>query len=295
MADWKAFLAKYTAFGRTPSVERYVDLFDPQGTVFHPGMAAPIGIKDIPTFIANVLTRLEDFQLIPMRWCVNTDTIFVEANNTAHVAGKRLVWPATYCITLRGERVLRGRAYYDRTEVLSHFDPALAARSLNVHATLLDSAESHDSARAGTSAASAAEIYDRFVTPYVENWKNPDPQKFAQFYSPEARMINPGFERALRREELAGYYRELRSQTPDLQLRLETWAASPGLLFLEWTAVGTFLGKPLKLPVVDRFILKDCLAVEGVAYFDGLTLRALVDPSFARFADIAGSTASVSR
>ena len=108
-------------------------------------------------------------------------------------------------------------------------------------------------------------------------------------------MINPGFERALRREELAGYYRELQSQTPDLQLRLETWAASPGLLFLEWTAVGTFLGKPLKLPVVDRFILKDCLAVEGVAYFDGLTLRALVDPSFARFADIAGSTASVSR
>ena len=70
MADWKAFLANYTAFGRTPSVERYVDLFDPQGTVFHPGMAAPIGIKDIPTFIANVLTRLEDFQLIPMRWCV---------------------------------------------------------------------------------------------------------------------------------------------------------------------------------------------------------------------------------
>src|SRR2546426_3720610 len=27
----------------------------------------------------------------------------------------------------------------------------------------------------GTSAPSAAEIYDRFVTPYVENWKNPDP------------------------------------------------------------------------------------------------------------------------
>ena len=49
MADWKTFLAKYTAFGRTPSVERYVDLFDPQGTVFHPGMAAPIddAIRDV--------------------------------------------------------------------------------------------------------------------------------------------------------------------------------------------------------------------------------------------------------
>ena len=29
MADWKAFLEKYTAFGRTPSVESYIDLFDP--------------------------------------------------------------------------------------------------------------------------------------------------------------------------------------------------------------------------------------------------------------------------
>src|SRR2546428_11732916 len=92
-------------------------------------MATPIGIKDIPTFIANVLTRLQDFQLIPVRWCVNTDTIFVEANNTAHGAGKRLVWPATHCPTLRRQRAPRGRGCYHPTAPLSHLHSALAAQS----------------------------------------------------------------------------------------------------------------------------------------------------------------------
>jgi hypothetical protein len=54
--------------------------------------------------------------------------------------------------------------------------------------------------------------------------------------------------------------------------------------------VGTFLGKPPKLPVVDRLTLKDFRAVEGVAYFDALALRALADPTVAHFADIAVST-----
>lgn len=293
MTDWRGFLEKFTAFGRNPSIERYVALFDAHGTVFHPGMAAPIGLRDIPIFITNALTRLSAFQLIPVRCCVNNDTIFVEANNTAAVAGKRIVWPATYCITLRGDRVLRGRAYYDRTEVLAHFDPTLAANGPNVHATMLDATApyrlTNAAADADTSGPGATEVYERFLKPYMQNWQNPEPRKFAEFYWPDARMINPGFDRVRTPHDLAAYYIELKLQTPDLHLRLETWAASPGLLFVEWTALGTFLGKPLQLPVMDRFTLQDFRAVEGVAYFDALALRVLADPALAHFGDISAS------
>jgi ketosteroid isomerase-like protein len=138
MKAWERFLEKYTAFGQRPAVDSYVALFDPGGTVRHPGMAQPIGRDHIPAFISGALARLPEYHLIPVHWSVTGETIFVEANNTALVDGKRRVWTATYCITLRDDRVLRGRAYYDRTEVLSHFEPALAAKGQNAHMTMLE-------------------------------------------------------------------------------------------------------------------------------------------------------------
>lgn len=99
-------------------------------------------------------------------------------------------------------------------------------------------------------------------------------------------MINPGFERPLRRDELPGYYTALKSQMKDLQLHLERWAAAPGLLFIEWTVTGQFAGHRLVLPNTDRFSLRDMLVTEGVAYFDDLALRALRNPDFSRFANV---------
>jgi ketosteroid isomerase-like protein len=293
MKPWERFLEQYTAFGQKPTVDSYVALFDPEGTVKHPGMAKSISLDHIPDFISGVLARLPEFHFIPVHWSVTGDTIFVEANNTAFVNGKRIVWPATYCITLRGDRVLRGRAYYDRTEVLSHFEPALAAQGQNAHTTLLEGVQ--PSGASASEVDTSTEVYERIVKPYVENWQHMDPERFKEFYRPNALMINPGFERPLHPHELAGYYTDLKAQIPDLQLHLEMWAASPGLLFCEWTATGTFNGKPMRLGFVDRFTLEDRHAVEGVAYFDALALRALAEPALASFADLSLSAPSAPR
>jgi hypothetical protein len=135
--------------------------------------------------------------------------------------------------------------------------------------------------------AYAASAYETIVAPYVENWRRPDPQKFAQFYSPEGRMINPGFERPLCRDELASFYTALIGGTVGLQLHLQRWAATPGLLFIQWSATGKIAGKPLDLPVIDRFTLDgNLLATEGVSYFDNLGLRAMAEPGLARFRNL---------
>jgi hypothetical protein len=286
MKPWERFLEKYVAFGEKPSRESHRRLFASDAVILHPGMAAPMPVEQYVDFIVEGLKRLPDFHLIPTHWAVNGDTIFVEARNTAVVNGQPIVWPATYVVTLRDEMVVRGHAHYDRTEVLAHFEPELAMTRPNAHGTLLEGAVAHGG-DASDDPAYAARVYERIVEPYVENGRHPNPQKFAQFYAPEARMINPGFERPLRPHELAAYYMSLTGQIPHLQLNLERWAATPGLLFIQWTVTGRFTGQDLRLANSDRFTLnEDLLAIEGVAYFDNLGLRAMAEPALARFGNV---------
>lgn len=286
MKAWEIFLDKYRAFGEKPSRESHARLFAPDAQIAHPGMAEPMPAPQYVDFIVESLTRLRDFHLIPIHWASNGNTLFVEARNTAVVNGNLIEWPATYVITLRDDgMVVRARAYYDRTEVLMHFDATLRPNRPNAHVRLLEQATAHGSS-ADDNPKDAAAIYSKIVEPYAENGKNPDPVKFQRFYSLDAQMINPGFERPLRRDELPGYYTTLKSQIRELRLHLERWAVAPELLFIEWTVTGEIDGKSLLLPNTDRFTLRDMLATEGVAYFDDLAVRALAEPSLARFSNI---------
>jgi ketosteroid isomerase-like protein len=285
MKSWEIFLEKYRAFGDKPSRETHARLFAPDATIRHPGMKEPMPAARYVDFIVEGLKRLPEFHLIPTHWAVNGDTIFVEARNTAIVNGQRIEWPATYVVTLRGEMVVRGHAYYDRSEVLMHFDAALSSRRPNAHRALLSHSAPQGSAPIENEWY-AREVYRKIVSPYAGIGQNPDPAGFQQFYTEDAGMINPGFERPLRRDELPAYYTSLKSQIRNLQLHLERWAARPGMLFIEWTVTGEVGGKSLVLPNTDRFTLREMLATEGVAYFDDLTVRALTDSSLARFNEV---------
>ncbi|HKU23924.1 MAG TPA: nuclear transport factor 2 family protein [Candidatus Sulfotelmatobacter sp.] len=295
MKPWEIFLDKYRTFGEKPSRDTHARLFAPDATIAHPGMAAPMPAPRYVDFIAEALTRLGDFHLIPVHWAANANTLFVEARNTAVVNDKPVEWPATYVVTLAEDgMVTRARAYYDRTEILMHFEPELMTNHPNAHVRLLERATVHGGA-ADDNPKDAAQVYARMVRPYAENGRHPDPVKFQQFYTPDAKMINPGFERPLRRDELPGYYKMLMSQIRNLQLHLERWAVAPRLLFVEWTVTGEIAGQPFLLPNTDRFTLRDMLATEGVAYFDELAVRALVDPTLARFATLSFGNLSTER
>jgi ketosteroid isomerase-like protein len=284
MKPWEIFLEKYRVFGEKPSRESHARLFAPDATILHPGMSHPMPAAQYVDFFVEGLKRLPEFHLIPIHWAVRGDTIFVEARNTAVVKGRPIEWPAIYVVTLRDEMVIRGRPYYDRMEALAPFEPGLAGNVPNAHTTILEELEPHgSSAWASDAEAYETEVYDKIVAPYAANGKDPDPLAFQQFYRQDARMINPGFERPLRRDELADYYKSLKSQIRNLQLHLGRWAVSPELLFIEWTVTGQVLGRNLFLPNCDRFTLHDMLAIEGVAYFDNLALRTFFEPNLSRF------------
>jgi ketosteroid isomerase-like protein len=142
MNDVERFLDRFRAFGRAPAPEVYEQLFDPvDGTVLHPGMPAPLPVRQVRAYMATYLAAIPDFRFEVQGWAERDGTVFVEARNGGTVGGEALAWNTVYCVTLRGDRVLRGRAYGDRVPLLARLMPEMTlaqAASLGAPAPGLD-------------------------------------------------------------------------------------------------------------------------------------------------------------
>ena len=126
MTDVQRFLARFADFGGSPDPVKYEDLFDPvDGTVLHPGMTAPLHRDQVRAYMTTNLAGVPEFRFEIVEWAERGGTVFVEAHNSGRPGGGRLEWGTVYCVTLRGERVLRGRAYGDRVPLLARLMPDL--------------------------------------------------------------------------------------------------------------------------------------------------------------------------
>ncbi|MEW6270098.1 MAG: hypothetical protein AB1689_12470, partial [Thermodesulfobacteriota bacterium] len=121
--DVARFLERFFRFGAAPSVESYMPLFHPEATLFDDGMERAIGYAEIPASIEATLALAQDFVMVPERWRANGRALFVEARNEATVLGTRHAWRSVYRIDLDGDRVRRGRRYYDRAPLLAALAP----------------------------------------------------------------------------------------------------------------------------------------------------------------------------
>ncbi len=129
--DLDGFYQRFTAWGADATVDGYVDLFDPDATLFDSGMPEPLPASGIRALITGTLGLLQGFRFEPVRQGRGpadgtADTLYLEARNTAVIGGEAVTWPAVYCVTVRGDRVLRGRRYYDQSAIL----PAAMAAAL---------------------------------------------------------------------------------------------------------------------------------------------------------------------
>ena len=125
--DVAGFLALFERFGARASVETYLPLFHPEATLFDAGMERPITVAEIPEHIEGILKLVPDFEMVPRRWRERGGTLFVEAGNRATLGNGSVSWPSVYCMNLEGDRVLRGRRYYDRRPLYAQLAPDLPA------------------------------------------------------------------------------------------------------------------------------------------------------------------------
>jgi hypothetical protein len=137
-------------------------------------------------------------------------------------------------INLAGDRVIRGRRYYDRRPLYAVLAPDLPSLPG------VDPELPAESPRAGQRVSGA----EGFAEASARGWRRGRPSCCA--------ALAPAF--------------------PDLELELEQWAGNASLVFLEWKASASVGGAPLRFGVVDRFELADGRARGGRAYFDTLAL-----------------------
>ena len=121
----RRFLERFADFGASPDPDKYENLFDPQdGTVLHPGMLAPLHRDQVRAYMTAYLAGVLEFRFDIAEWAERGDTVFVEARNSGRPGGGEVLeWGTVYCVTLLGDRVLRGRAYGDRVPLLARLMP----------------------------------------------------------------------------------------------------------------------------------------------------------------------------
>jgi ketosteroid isomerase-like protein len=110
-----------------------------------------------------------------------------------------------------------------------------------------------------------------FVAGFASSWAAPTVASHSALWADDIVLVQPLMPRAAGRAASEDAFARLFRLIPDLHATVHRWAeADDGVVFVEFTLKGTFGGRPLEWDAVDRFVLRDGLAVERVSYFDAM-------------------------
>jgi ketosteroid isomerase-like protein len=112
-----------------------------------------------------------------------------------------------------------------------------------------------------------------FAEGFAKSWAAPTVESHSALWADEIVLIQPLMPKAVGRAQCEDAFARLFRLIPDLHATVRRWAATgPDVVFIEFTLAGTFGGRPIAWEAVDRFVLRDGLALERVSYFDSLPL-----------------------
>jgi hypothetical protein len=271
--DVSGFLKRFSRFGRQPTVEGYVDLFEPNGTVQHPGMPRPLSGEQIQKFISAVLALMPDFRLQPVAWCSHGDIVFVEAMTSGSVREAHATWPAIYCVKLNGDRVVTGRSYYDRAGVFSQLQGERPSQfEERVPGASVGAPKAGDG-------GDIEKVIEEFVRPYVEAWRAPEKHRILDFYTQTGSILIPAGER-VPREDVVPTRVEI-ADVGTLRQHCEAYAVCTHDVFFHWRITGSLDGRPFEVGAAERVTLDGLKIADGAMYFDRISIEAVRDPSLA--------------
>ena len=117
----------------------------------------------------------------------------------------------------------------------------------------------------------------RFVQAFADVWDRPTPEGMAGLMHPDVRleapMMNVTVGKAASLEEMT----RLLLLWPDVRVEVERWSGSGDLVFIAFTMIATFAGRPLRIRGTDRIVLKDGLVIDRLTYVaDPLSMLSLL-------------------
>ena len=98
-------------------------------------------------------------------------------------------------------------------------------------------------------------------------------EKFMELFSPDVRLIAPGLRPTKGREAGLAAFRRTFHVLPDLTAEVLRWSATGDVLFIEMTFKATIGGRITEWRNVDRFLFRNGLAVERVAFYNPGKIR----------------------
>jgi ketosteroid isomerase-like protein len=107
-----------------------------------------------------------------------------------------------------------------------------------------------------------------FVRRFADFWSSPDPDRLGAVLTSDVTLIQPMAPPTHGLAEAQEAFRRLFLLVPDLRGTVDRWSASGDVVFIEFRLHGTFGGRRIEWPAVDRFTLRGDLGRERVSYFD---------------------------
>jgi ketosteroid isomerase-like protein len=131
---------------------------------------------------------------------------------------------------------------------------------------LTTQASSDVATAASNGQAGAAE----FVRRFEGAWATSKVEALLELLTEDVVLVQPGMPSTEGKEAARKVFARLLRLIPDLHVEVHRWAARDEVVFIEFTLVGTFGGREVSWPAVDRFLIRDGLAAERLSYFDPL-------------------------
>lgn len=127
MTDAERFMQRYMEVWPSFDADRLDEAIDPEATIHHSGMTAPIRGVDEPDYVRGIKSLMPDIGLEVVSWAADGDVVFVEYRMSATLAGRSLSWTGIGRFKLRGERAIDAIGRWDNLELLAQIDPTVSA------------------------------------------------------------------------------------------------------------------------------------------------------------------------
>jgi ketosteroid isomerase-like protein len=107
-----------------------------------------------------------------------------------------------------------------------------------------------------------------FVERFADGWGRSDPDALLALLSEDIVLKQPMLPDTKGKPQAREAFDRLFRAFPDLRATVHNWAAHGDVVFIDFTMSCNFGGGHLSWPAVDRFVLRDGVALERINYFD---------------------------
>ena len=126
LAAAETWVAKFAANWDQPDPDALRPLMHEDTQNLIPPMAEPGDREGVVAHFKGVLQMLPDFRLRILRWAPVADTVMIEWEGSAAVAGQPLTWRGVDRISLRDGKTYEGQVYWDTRRVAEMVAEAIA-------------------------------------------------------------------------------------------------------------------------------------------------------------------------